>query len=247
VEIVLVGTADYSWAVRVFARLFNEHFGKVPVTWYGDREADVGLPSNFRFKRVPAYAEGAWPWDHHFGNGLRSILGELADPTVLLFLPDHWLTRPVDKAGVRAMAGFMEESGRVLRGNLTAGTCLDQYGKVVRQVGRHDVVTVAPTDHHCSFGGGLSFCPSLWNRELLVSLLEPHWDLWACEKVGTEKFARTLWRDGVVSAGVRPAPLHRCHGLSHAAPGAVNLTGLSGRDLEAVRGMVPEGWDVIVG
>jgi hypothetical protein len=206
---------------------------------------DGPLPDNVTFKRVPAFAQGEWPWDHHFGRGLMSVLEALEDDVVCLLLPDHWISCDVDAKGVQLLERFMRESGRVLRGNITAGTCLDQHGKVIKKYKRHSIVSVSPHDHHCSFGGGLTFCPSLWNREMLLRVLEPGWGLWDCERVGTEKFARTMWRNGCVSAGVFPAPVHRCHGLSHAAPRTVNLSGLSGEDRTVVRAYLPGGWDVI--
>jgi len=244
-EIVLLGTADYSWAVRIFALLFNRHYGKAPVTWFGDKEPGIELPPNFAWRQVPAFGEGSWPWDHHFGRGLISILETLESEVVGIFLPDHWIAAPVAKDHVVALERFMTDSGRVLRGHLTHGTCLDGHGKVIRRGFGHDFVSIYPTDHHCSFGGGMTFCPSLWNRKALLGLLEPHWDLWACEKVGTEKFARTLWKQGWISAGIKPAPVARCHGLSHAAPRAVNLSGLSERDRREVLPMIPAGWEVL--
>jgi hypothetical protein len=241
-ETIIVGTHDYEWALHPFMHLWRKHWGDQPVTWWGDRRTGKDLPEGLRFARVPAFGEGSWPWDHHFGRGLISILEAVEADTVAIFLPDHWISAPVDPRQVNALAGFMEASGRVLRGNLTAGTCLEGHGDVIKRYKRFDVVSVAPTDHHCSFGGGMTFCPSLWNRAALAGLLEPHWNLWACEKVGTEKFARTLWKRGWVSVGTRPGLLRRCHGLSHLQPQAVSLAGLEPEDAAFVRSWLPDGW-----
>lgn len=244
IDVIVVGTREYFWALRAFAELFNRYWGPVPVTHFGDVEC-VDLLPNFKSQRVPCFQEGQWPWDHHFSRGLASCLETLTGDLVAIFLPDHWLSEPVDQDAVQVVADFMRDTGKVLRGNLAAGTCLESYGHVVKRGLDWDVVVVAPTDHHCSFGGGLTFCPSLWDRAALIRFLEPHWTLWECEKVGTEKFARTLWKDGWVSCGTRPAALWRCHGLSHAAPRAANLSGLSPEDREVVRRYLPAGWEVL--
>ena len=243
-QTIVVGTHEYQWALHPLAYLHGKYWSPDPITWYGDR-VEGPLPIGVEFRRVPAFCEGSWPWNHHFGRGLISILQELKSDVVCILLPDHWISDRVDGRGVWRLEKYMLKAGNVLRGNLTAGTCLDQHGVVVKRYKKHSIVSVSPNDHHCSYGGGLTFCPSLWNRELLLGLLEPGWNLWDCEKAGTEKFARTLWKDGYISAGVFPPPVHRCHGLAHATPDAANLTGLRHEDRDVVARMLPEGYHVL--
>ena len=239
-QIIVVGTAEYEWAVRIFAHLFRKHWGGDEVTWWGDRcSADPPLP----FRRVPAYGEGVWPWTPWFSNGLRSILAELTAFTVALFLPDHWLSKRVDHAGVNALRRFMEADGRVVRGNLTAGTCLDGYGRHVATSYGREIVTVAPSDVHCGLHGGITFCPSLWTRGLLRdAMAEPHWNLWQAEREGTNWMVRRM--PELYCVGVKPGPLERCHGIYHGRGRVADFTGLSDEDFHSVRGFVPEGWKI---
>jgi hypothetical protein len=242
-ETIIIGTHEYQWALHPLAHLYQRYWSNDQLLWYGDR-VEGPLPDNVEFRQVPAFGEGEWPWDHHFGRGLISILQALRDDVVCILLPDHWLSAGVDRRAVHTLERYMR-TNKVLRGNLTAGTCLDQHGVVVKSYRRYDVVGCAPTDHHCSFGGGLTFCPSLWSREGLLRLLEPGWSLWESESVGTQKFARMMWVEGWTSVGIVPAPVKRCHGLSRAAPKAANLAGLAKGDREAVAAMLPDGWEAV--
>lgn len=236
-EIIIVGTKKYFWALRAFANLFNKYWEPIPVTHFGDVECN-NLPKNFTSRRVPCYTEGVWPWEHWFGNGLKSILESLASDHVCIFLPDHWITQPVDKKGIRLLLYYMRDNNDVVRGNITADTCLDSQGDFVwgriRQVG--------PLHPHCSFYGGTTFSPAIWNRKNLIDILEPHWDLWQCEKLGTEKMIREWprWR----SVGVVPGPVKRAHGLYHAQPKTARLESMKQEDKQIVRNYLPAGWSI---
>jgi len=110
VEIILLGTRQYEWAVPIFAHLFRKYWSDDQVLWYGDSYTGA-LPDNIEFRQVPCYREGIWPWTPWFSNGLRSILEDLAGAVIALFLPDHWLTQPVDLAAVDTLRGYMEDEG----------------------------------------------------------------------------------------------------------------------------------------
>jgi hypothetical protein len=236
-EIVVLGTVAYQWALWPFAHLFEKYWSDQTITWYGDRQ-EGDIPENVEFRRVPCYTQGVWPWQHWFGNGLISILDELEGDVVALFLPDHWIAAPVGIEAVLSLKTWMAGQQRVVRGNLAAETCLDGHGKHMATWGGYEIVRGRPDDVHCSFHGGVTFCPSLFNRRLLRSLLEPHWNLWEVESLGTRAMAR---RD-LFSVGLRPGPVERCHALHHGRPKSVSLAGLCPLDKEIVRGMIPGGW-----
>jgi len=238
-HICVVGTHQYQWALWPFAGLFQKYWGPGTVAYCGDHLAG-DLPPNLEFVQVPAYRMGEWPWQHWFGNGLRSYLETVDDPIVAMFLPDHWIKDPVDGGLVLALHDYMLAHGDVVRGNLTAGTALEQHGQVVDEWEGTEIISVSPTDPHASIDGGMTFCPSLWNRELLIDLLEPSWNLWDCEILGTRKVAEL----GLRSVGTRPPALRRVHGLSHLQPKVVFLNGLRGEDWALVRRHLPDGWRV---
>ena len=237
IEAICLFTHEYAWTLKPFLTLFEKYWPGQSVTFWGDRD-----PGGVRFRRVPCYTEGEWPWNHWFGNGLRSILDDIRASIVAIFLPDHWLSEPVDVEGIRKLRNWMDFRGDILRGNLTRAGCLDAHGTCVAFLDNsHEIVTVPPTDVHCGLMGGLTFSPALWNRALLRDVLEPRWSLHECERAGTDRFAR-LWYPEIYCVGTRPGLLSRAHGLSRARPNVASLEGLGGEDREMVKSALPEGW-----
>lgn len=241
IETVVLGTAEYQWALRPFSYLFRKFWPNQHIIWYGDRVTEP-IPHGIEFRRVPCYSEGIWPWEPWFSNGLRSVLDDLDGFIVALFLPDHWLSGPVGVEAVNALHDWMDRKGNVMRGELTAGTCLEIYGEHVATVAGHEIVSVRPDHAHCGLGGGITFSPALWNRALLRDLLEPAWNLWQTESLGTRRMVKRA--PEIYSVGMRPFPLQRCHGLRHAQPQTANLDTLEPEDAEIVRGMLPKGWNI---
>lgn len=238
VRYVVVGTHEYQWALRPFAHLFARYWGGDPLLYVGDR-LNGPLPDNVEFMQVPAYREGIWNWGDCFSNGLRSAFEVLGEPIIALFLPDHWIVADVDRAAVGAMVEFMQ-GRKVLRGNLAANTSLDHYHRVLTNVDGVDIV-VCPDVHHCGLEAGTAMSPALWNREMLIRLLEPHWSLWDTEVLGSQKMQRHFkdW----ISMGTFPAAFGRINGLRRGRE--VYLDGLAQDDKAIVREMIPNGWTAV--
>jgi len=237
VDIIVIGTREYNWALELFSYLFDKYWGARVVHW-GDQDS-----GHLPFRCVPAYTEGEWPWDHWFGAGLRSILEVLESDVFCLFLPDHWISAPVDRKGVAAMEQYMLRDPTILRGNLTADMGLATYGELEQRWWDRDIMTVHPMQPQCGFLGGFTFCPALWNRELMMDNIESHWTIWECEKLGTDQKVTPMWPK-IRSVGVEPGPIHRVHGMYHAQEKVANLKELSPEDAAVVRSMVPGDWKV---
>jgi hypothetical protein len=237
---VLIATHEYEWAIHIFAALFARYWGGEQVVYFGDRQEDE-LPANVEFRRVPAYAEGIWPWRWWFGNGLRSICEALEGQLMALFLPDHWLNRPVDTSIVARLADYMDHRPALVRANLTDDQAWGRAELVEfwRGVG---VVEIKPWDIHHGLNGGLTFCPSLWRPELLARLIEPHWTLWECERLGTERVKVAY--PNIQAVGSLPAALSRTHGLGQGRPNVACLAGLNDEDRAVVLDYLPEGWRI---
>ena len=211
----MVGTRAYEWQIAPFAHLFARYWGPETVTWYGDDHAKP-LPDNVAFRRIPG-----WVWYKGFGRGLLRVLEELEGDVFCLFLLDHWISRPVDREGVDTLRGYVE-GNRVLRGNLWSdfNICIYQDAEKVGEAGGLEFWTVPANHPHHSLMGGMTFSPALWDRRLLAPLIEPEWDLWECEALGTAK----LWHmaDAPISVGTRPHLLDMAHVHRHASVGGLH-------------------------
>lgn len=238
---IVVGTHEYQWALWPFAALFARYWGPERVWYIGDRLAG-DLPPNLDFMPVPAYSEGVWNWRYWFGNGLRSICEAFAGHTLALFLPDHWLNRAIDRSKVDILADYMAHRPCIVRADLTADRSW-AGGTLVETWQGLDIIAIPPWDIHAGLNGGLTFCPSLWRPELVHELIEPFWDIWKCEGLGTERMKQRY--PDVMAVGTQPGLLDRTHGLMHAQPGLVNMAGLNEDDRALVVSYLPEGWKVM--
>jgi len=238
---LLVGTHQYEWATNIFAYLFNKYWGTEPITYVSDRQVHP-LYCNLEFMQVPCYTEGEWPWAHWFGHGLRSIFEHFAKDLIVLFLPDHWITRPVDKDAVIAMAVYMDAHPHLVRGDLTAGQAVYSYGHQIATSGGYGVWAVSPNHKHASLNGGITFPPSLWNPVEALDIIEDTWSLHDCEKLGTQKMQR---QTALYSAAISPAPIHRAHVLHHAQQRVMNLTDVNPEDIPVIKECLPKDWGII--
>jgi len=234
--VILIGTQGYNWLLNPFAYLFSKYWNE-PILYIGDSPPDT-LPANVDFLQVPAYAEGIWPWSHFFGNGLISICKHFEGKIITLFLLDHWLNRPVSLTDVGILTKYMDKNRHIIRANLTEQPCWQSANKIDNYSGL-DIIYFPAWDIANSFSGGITFCPSLWNTDLLCEIIEPHWTIWECERLGTEKMKT---RHDIISVGTMPALLSRVHGLYHDKYKMAYLAGLSVEDGEIVKSFIPEGW-----
>jgi hypothetical protein len=238
---ILLGTHEYEWAIRIFAELFAKYYGDEEIIYFGDREND--LPFNIKFQQVPCFSDGVWDWENSFGEGLKSICYSHLDEILLIFLPDHWLNRKVNKSVIYSLAKYMDDKHKeVVRVNLTDDVSW-HTGEVesVEHWQELEIVEVKPWSIHSSYNGGFTFCPSLWNPQLLGRSIESRWDLWNCEKLGTE-LVRALYPKMKV-VGSNPAALERVHGLFHSSK-RVSINGLSDEDKKIVLQYLPEGYAI---
>lgn len=230
--IFIFGTHEYQKYLFPFSYLFKKYWGNEKIIYIGDRQ-DGPLPDNIEFRQVPGFAEGVWPWDHHFSNGLLNLFNIITDEIIAIFLPDHWLNKPVDLKGVKVLKQYMQKHPNVIRGNLTAGTMYDGYGQEIDRINGYSITSIPSNHINAGLEGGITFCPSLWNVKLLQDVLEPGWDLWACEKTGSDKMKH--YQQDLMTVGTRPALLHRTHALYHGNRTRISFDGLNEEDIKTIK------------
>lgn len=236
-KIILLGTQNYNWLIPMFLYLFRTYWGEDEIIYITDKP-EKHVYQNFEMMQVPAYIEGEWDWYHWFSNGLMSICEYFENELLIIFLLDHFINRPVNLRNVYSLLDYMSENKNVVRGNLTVGTCLDAYGSVTDKYNDLDIVTVPPHHHHCSFGGGITFCPSIFNSNNLLKVLKSGWSFHQTEKFGTEAMAN------LISVGTKQPILHRSHALRHQNHNTIDLTDLIEDDKRVIKELLPNGWKI---
>lgn len=171
---VVVLTSDkYAWAMLPFSYLFNIHWSELqPVDVYGFARPNFKLPPNFTFHSIDRNNYPANRWS----DALIRVLQSFDDLHFVFMLEDYWLCRTVDVRGVDACHQYVRNRPRVLRIDLTddrlyAGGMFD-----VEAWGSYDIIeTPHGTPYQMSTQAGI------WNRQLMLSLLEPGKSAWEVE------------------------------------------------------------------
>jgi len=234
VKIVLLGTQEYNWMLPPFEYFFRKYWGDDLITYVTDKV--VLLPPNWYCLQVPAYTEGKWDWGNYFNNGLMSIFEYFEDELLIILLLDHWFNQSVNIILINYLVEYMLEHPNIIRGNLTAGTCLDSYGEKIDEYKGLEIITVGSAHQHCSFGGGITFCPSIFNRKRMLELLNGlSFSFHRTESEGT-KMMRL--KPHLYTVGTRQPILYRTHALHHCRHGVISCEGLSSEDKQHIRRLV---------
>lgn len=171
---VFVITSDYyRWALAPFAHLFNTYWSALqPVVIAGFAKPPVALPKNFNFHQIAPQNYPANKWS----NGLIEFLLSVDDEHFVLMLEDYWLTRTVDTRGVSLCHDLMKDRPNILRFDLTDDR---QYSGKKIERGGYGSYDIIETPHGTPYQ--MSTQAGIWNRKLMLELLEPDKTAWEVE------------------------------------------------------------------
>jgi hypothetical protein len=236
VDLITFATRDYQWLLRPLAALYEKYVGG-SVICYGDARTDE-VPGCVEFRPVPG-----WDLREHFGAGFASIMNGLEDDIALISLADMWPSGPAHLGKVErlveGMRGRRDSLMRILVGD---------NSHLIRNPGQRTedwdglrVATIPVTDIHIGFGGGLVLWPSLWNRELVLPLLEDT-TIWEFEATHCRKLKQRpeLW-----AAWVLESVYPYAHTLSRYNTNQALLGQLSAEDRELVKPLLPDRIEVV--
>lgn len=171
---VVVFTSDkYYWALGPFAYLFNTYWSSIqPVTVVGFNPPSFILPNNFTFRSLSSVNYPPERWSDAAIQYLRT-----ADFSHFVWmLEDYWLIRGVDHAGIVALMEYALNHPEVLRIDLTADRLYAGGMFDVEGWGHYDIIETPPsTPYQMSTQAGI------WNRQLLLSLLQSNKTAWETE------------------------------------------------------------------
>lgn len=203
---VIVTTCNKSdWTLQAFAYLFNIYYSasqKVHIVC--ESIPDLKLPSNFIFhqSRIPGIKKG-WP-RQQWTNGLISYLESIKEQYVLIMLDDYWINRTVDIRGIGTLHEYMTIHKDVLRIDLTGDRLYAQGIEDIDSYGHYDLIAAHGSQYQ------MSLMPGLWNKQLLLEILQPNWTPWEVELSGTSLVND---RPELIVLGTRQWPLRIVNAL----------------------------------
>lgn len=216
--------------------MFNKYFSAdQEVIVAGYNEFPQGLPANFikhRIGRQEDYPVNKW------SDGLIGLMHDFPDDGVfLLFLEDYWLTEPVHVKEVHMLYDYMRQFKYVIK--------VDMYTDRRYAAGKQDYgicghIPLIKSDYNSQYH--MSLMCGLWNRRLLLQILQPGQTPWQVELDGTPMLARC--KDDVLVLGTeswddnpRTCPIR--HTLAHRRgnPSELLLDEVAPEDVEALKSL----------
>lgn len=202
---VIVTTSNKSmWTIQAFAHLFNQYYSSMKDVYVlCESLPKFNLPPNF----VPKLAalngnKFVWPKDQ-WSDGLIKYLHTVKERYVLLMLDDYWLIRTVDVSGIGTLLEYMVNNPKILRMDLTADRQFAGGAKRVESYGHYDIVHAPGTPYQ------MSLMPGMWNKKLLLEILQPGWSPWEVELDGTGKLNET----DMIVVGTQQQPIRIVNSL----------------------------------
>lgn len=235
---ILVTTCDkYMWIMRLFAELFNTHWGEGEiVNVLCESSPKFDMPSNFKFIPVGEWSKDRWC------EVVRNYIRGLESKNIVLLLDDYLLTRDVDIRGVRILSDYMIINKDILRIDLTAdrlhargdSRAVDDYGNVLH----YDLIEAKNTSYQMSLQAGI------FNVDLLSLILRDGLDPWRVELESQD----TIDYFGMIVLGTRQVPIRYINALGTGTPvGKINLRGINPTIIERAKhyGWIDKDYEVL--
>lgn len=233
---IIVTTHDkFMWALKPFAYLFGNYWSmQQPIEILCESLPNFAMPKNYTFKVIGVDAKTKWPKEK-WTNGFIKYLNSIKEQYVLILLEDYWLNRTVDLNGVKTMYEYMRAHPKVIRVDLTMDRLFAEGPRYPHNdsgnyghYGHYDLINRPGTQYQ------MSLQPGIWNKKLLLDILEPNWSPWELELQGTGKLNET----DLIVVGTRQNLVSYTNGLKNEATN-VNLIGIDDEHKERIKKWIP--------
>jgi len=234
-KVIVTTHNKFMWALKPFAYLFGTYWStKQPVEVLCESIPKFQMPENYSFSVIDVDGKG-WPKEL-WTNGFIKYLNSIKEQYILLLLEDYWLNRTVDVNGVNTMYEYIRTHKDVIRVDLTLDRlyanghtnpsfdngCYGHYG-------HYDLINRPGTQYQMSMQAGI------WNKKLLLDIIEPNWSPWQLELQGTGKLNET----DLKVIGTRQNLVSYTNGLKNESTN-VNLTGIVKEHRERIEKWIPQ-------
>ncbi len=223
---VFVTTSDkYLWLLKPFAFLFNIFWSSLqPVVVAGYTPPDFELPSNFTFHSIDDHNYPVQQWS----TGWRKFLEAMPDEYFVWMYEDLVLNRYADLEAINSLVEYAMCRPNILRIDLGTDrlyTHDPRYTPDYDTYGRLNIIRSFPDwPYH------MSTQPAIWNKRLLLQVIQPDWTPWQAELEGG-KYIRDNW----LVLATRQIPLQYSHLIISSNPGVVNVEGIPSHLVEEMK------------
>jgi hypothetical protein len=165
---------------------------------------------------------------------LIKYLHSIPQQFVIIMLEDYWLTRDVNLPAIDYALEYMMQYRSILRVDLTTDRL---YAGGVKQHDTYRWLDFVQADHSPY---EMSLMPGLWNKKLLLDILEPGWSPWDVETIGTNKVNESE----MVVLGTRQNPITFVNGMRDHTED-VNVNGIKEPHRSKVKEWIPTNAEIV--
>jgi len=227
---IIVTTCDKSdWTLQPFAYLFNRYWDQgEKVNIVSESVPPFRLPDNFKVHPIDLDGQ-KWPIAR-WSDGLIKYLNSISEQFVIIMLDDYWLTRHVDVHAVYAILEYMSNYRSILRVDLTLDRLYAGGPKYPHDDPDHDHYAHLDFVNRPNTPYQMSLMPGMWNKKLLLDVLQLEWTPWQVELTGTGK----VNENGYVVLGTRQWPVRICNALRN-GKNEIDTNGILAEDVEVIK------------
>ena len=172
-KILTLTSQMYHWLLPGHCYLFNEYWPDQKVLVGTDVMPDIKLPDNFA---VYSYSDGNPLPYTHWSNGLIYALERVPGNRVVLLFDDYWLVKKVNHKKILQVDRYLEFFPNILRFDLTTDR---QFAGDAEDFGSFAGMDLVTTPFGSPYQ--MSLQAAMWNRLLLLELLERDKSPWQIE------------------------------------------------------------------
>jgi hypothetical protein len=179
IPLYILTNRKHHWLLPGFAYLFNQFWGsKQPVVVVSYGRNDVKLPHNFSYLSLSKRNYPAKQWS----NGFIKLAQDCPHDFFMTMLEDFWLNAPTDVRVVETLFDWMCGTQNILRLELWGERKSKKQARHYNSVRGHPLIYTPPGTKY-----QMSLQANIWNRDLLLDVLEPGETPWQVEIWGSSR------------------------------------------------------------
>lgn len=196
IPVYVLTNEKHYWLLRGFCHLFTAYWPDQPVTIAGYTPLPFDLPPGWDFWSI---APENWPAER-WSDGLIKLTERIPHRHFILMLEDFWLNAPANVSAITSLCTWMYSQSNILRCELWGERAAKKQARPFDNTSGVELVSTPP---HTKYQ--MSLQAAIWDRDLLLEVLQPHETPWQVEIDGS---IRLKGRPDLLVVGVKERVLH---------------------------------------
>lgn len=234
-DVVVPITSKFHWELKPFCHLFEKFWPGQSLIILSDKNPGIGRTTFIKARNEDR------EWQGQFSGILKQFLQyDFASDFLVILMADYWITEPVKADEISSLVRYMKARPVIMRSQIALGVNKN-VGAISQQFiqfwGNLSIYGCPDNKPDCFLTGSL--IPGLWNRKLLMNILETGWNVWETEI----ELSKRVTAGRAKSVQVDPALLTYTHN-ARTRSNKVDLRNFPAKLKKEIREMIPQNFMV---